>query len=71
MDELTTFTLEKVEEETADKWIKKQKKKYPHQGTTIGGRFSYKFTPTGLGCVVHIMDNLTGKQKEVTDISNW
>lgn len=30
MDELTTFTLEKVEEEDADKWIKKQKKKYPH-----------------------------------------
>lgn len=59
------------EQVVADEWIKEQKEKHPHPGTTIGGRFGYKFSPTGLGVAVSIHDNLTGEMKEVTDVSNW
>jgi hypothetical protein len=70
-EELLTFTVEDTEVEDANKWMKEQKEKHPHQGTTIGGRFSYKFTPTGLGVAVSICDNLTGESEDVTDVSMW
>lgn len=35
------------------KWLKEHKCKYtdPENGTAIGGRLTYYFTSTGLGCI--------------------
>ena len=70
-EELLTFTVEDTEREAANKWILEQKKNHPHPGTTIGGRFSYRFTPTGLGVGVEVIDNLTGASENVTDYDLW
>ena len=38
---------------------------------TIGGKISITFTPTGLGDVIIVRCNVCGKEKEITDVSNW
>jgi hypothetical protein len=65
------FEVEGKELDDSQAWMKKQKLEHPHPGTTIGGRFSYKFTPTGLGIAVHVIDNLTGDEEDVTDVGSW
>ncbi len=65
------FTISGEEFEKAQKWIKKQKKKYGDNCGTIGERFSYKFVPTGLGCIKTIKDNLTGKKLDLTTYDNF
>ena len=40
-------------------WIDKQIKKNPSTGGAIGGRFSYKFIPTGIGTVGIVIDGIT------------
>lgn len=37
----------------------------------IGGRFTYSFTPTGLGCVIKIRDNITEEELDVSDYEMW
>ena len=43
-------------------WIKNQQEKNPGIGGAAGGRFTYKFTPTGLGTVGTIIDGFTGDE---------
>lgn len=38
---------------------------------TIGGKISVIFTPTGLGDAKSVKCNVCGKEKEITDVSNW
>lgn len=38
---------------------------------TIGGKISIIFTPTGLGDCITVKCNACGKEKEITDVSNW
>lgn len=38
---------------------------------TVGGKFTYIITPTGLGNCIEIRCNACGKQVDITDISNW
>lgn len=38
---------------------------------TIGGKISVIFTPTGLGDAKLVKCNVCGKEKEITDVSNW
>ena len=38
---------------------------------TTGGKISIIFTPTGLGDVIVVKCNKCGKEKDITDISNW
>ena len=66
-----TFTLSGKEYEKAQKWIKKQKKKHGTKIGTIGDRFSYRFTPTGIGIGVTVIDALSGEEENVTDYSTW
>ena len=66
-----TFTVEADELKVAKKWIKKQKEKHGSEVGTVGDRFSYKFTPTGLGVIVSIVDALTGESKLLTNFDNW
>ena len=39
--------------------------------STIGGKISVEFTPTGLGYCINCKCNVCGKEKDITDISSW
>ncbi len=39
--------------------------------STIGGKISVIFTPTGLGDIVVVKCNKCGEEKDITDTSNW
>lgn len=43
----------------------------PSIPTAIGGRFSITFTPTGIGNIIQVRDNQTGKTKDITDVDSW
>ena len=69
-DEKLIFTIEGKELKSAKKWIKKQKKKNKKVGT-IGDRFVYEFSITGIGIGKSVRDCLTGKSKNITDYDKW
>lgn len=48
-------------------WLSKKKK----TSTTIGGRYTYKFTPTGLGLMIEVIDNFDKDTLDLTEIDNW
>jgi hypothetical protein len=64
------FKLEGTELEAAREFIKTQMEKDPHL-PTVGERWTYQFTPTGLGTTVSIEDNLLHDVKDLTDWSCW
>jgi hypothetical protein len=37
----------------------------------IGGRYTYEFTPTNLGTVVKVKDNLKKIELDLTDYDSW
>ena len=56
------FPISEEEDKNIKEWIKNQQEKNPGIGGAIGGRFTYKFTPTGLGTVGTIIDGFTGDE---------
>jgi len=64
------FELTPEEETKVKKWQNKQKKKDP---TTflVGERWMYSFTPTGLGTLKSIHDNLLNEDFEITGTKDW
>ena len=56
------FPISEEEDKNINEWIKKQQEKNPGSGGTAGGRFTYRFTPTGLGTVGTIIDDFTGDE---------
>ena len=54
------FPISEEEDKNIKEWIKNQQKKNPGIGGAAGGRFTYKFTPTGLGTSGTIIDSFTG-----------
>ena len=56
------FPISEEEDKNINEWIKKQQEKNPGSGGAAGGRFTYKFTPTGLGTVGTIIDDFTGDE---------
>jgi hypothetical protein len=64
------FKLEDKELEDAEKFIKSQRKK-DNSMPTAGERWTYLFTPSGLGTVVYIKDELLGDTKNVTNWDWW
>ena len=64
------FVLEQDEADAIKKWIEEQKKKDSSNFVT-GERWSYIFTPTGLGMLVSVRDNLLEEEKIVTNLDNW
>ena len=56
------FPISEEEDKNIKDWIKKQQEKNPGSGGAAGGRFTYKFTPTGLGTVGTIIDGFTGDE---------
>ena len=52
-----------------DKWLDtKDLKRYTG---AIGGRFTYCYTPTSIGTIVKIKDNLDGDELDVSDYDSW
>ena len=56
------FPISEEEDKNIKEWIKSQQEKNPGIGGATGGRFTYKFTPTGLGTVGTIIDGFTGDE---------
>jgi len=63
------FELLGKELESAESFIKKMKK--DDMLPTAGERWTYSFTPSGLGTVVYIKDELTGEKLDITDWDCW
>ena len=61
------FELDKEQIKKFNKWKKKQDKFGDYVGA-ICGRFTYSFTPTGLGVIVQVTNNLT---KDKLDLTDW
>ena len=64
------FDLNEKEEQSIVDWMAKQKTK-KEKLTTIGGRFSYIFTPTGVGNGIQVRDNLLDETFDATDYDCW
>ena len=63
------FELNEKELDEYNEFIKKHKKcKF---NSSIGGKITIKFTPTGLGNIIEVCCNDCGKHKYITDINNW
>ena len=56
------FPISEEEDKNIKEWIKNQQKKNPGIGGAAGGRFTYRFTPTGLGTAGTIIDSFTGDE---------
>mgnify|MGYP000167495059 FL=1 len=56
------FPISEEEDKNIKDWIKQQQEKNPGSGGAAGGRFTYRFTPTGLGTVGTIIDGFTGDE---------
>ena len=54
------FPISEEENKKINEWIENQQKKVPGIGGASGGRFTYKFTPTGLGVSGIVIDGFTG-----------
>ena len=63
------FETSDSQEPKLNKFLK-HKCKYKNQPTAIGGRISYKFTPTGLGCII-VVSCVCGKEVNLSDYENW
>jgi hypothetical protein len=64
------FKLDSDEIKKFEKWRKKQMKKNPSM-PTAGERWTFCFTPTGLGTVVEVHDGATNKSINLTDFDKW
>ena len=63
------FELNEKEFGEYNEFIKKHKNcKF---NSSVGGKITIKFTPTGLGNIIEVCCNDCGKHKYITDIDNW
>jgi len=60
-----------IKEEKAIKKFKKKQLKKDNIIATAGERWTYMITPTGIGTVIKIKDELLGDIEDVTDWSCW
>jgi len=66
-----TFTTTPEQDEKIRDWIHWQEVDKPSKLTAIGGRYTYEFTPTGVGIVVKIKDAVTKEALDVSDYDLW
>ena len=67
---LMTFRLDPVELARLTAFKEKHAKSCPAI-TTIGGKFTYIFTPTGVGTAIVVRCNACGEEKDITDVDSW
>jgi hypothetical protein len=56
------------QEQIANNWIETRNKE---DCGPIGGRWSYRFTPTAVGDCVSVVDNATGDELDLTDYDSF
>lgn len=61
------FELDEQEIAKFEEWQKSQEEKHPGHHTTIGGRWSFTFIPTGIGNIVKAADFETNEEIDLTD----
>jgi hypothetical protein len=64
------FELDDTQVEKFEKWKDEQKKKDSSM-PTAGERWTFCFTPTGLGTIVHATDQATHDTIDLTDWDNF
>jgi hypothetical protein len=70
---MKVFKLDEKQVAKLQKWLKSHDRTCEfkkEKGSTIGGRLTYRFTPTGLG-VISAVHCLCGKRVDLTDSENW
>lgn len=65
------FVIPDEEAQKAGEWLKKHEPicKQKEVGA-IGGKYTWSFTQTGLGCIM-VLKCACGKDIDVTDYENW
>ena len=70
----TMFSISEEEQQAIHNWIEKHREDHKvglFATGAIGGRWTYEFTPTGLGVITIIRCNLCKAEKNVTDFDSW
>lgn len=67
---MKTFTIDKETHEKINIWISEQKKK-DDSNYVSGERWTYSFTPGGLGTLLVVRDNILEEEKDFTDYENF
>lgn len=65
------FSLDPAETKALEEWQKSQKEKDSSNLSTVGGRWTFSFTPTGVGTILVVKDNLLGDEIDLTNTDNW
>jgi hypothetical protein len=73
---MTLFNIPLDAAPKIEKWVEFldtiiKEKKISRRTGAAGGRFTYSFTPTGLGTIVKIHDALTNETLDVTSYEEW
>lgn len=66
------FSITNEQKTALDSWYQEQRKKtdMDHCGA-IGGVLTYSFTPTTLGVVIKVTNNLNGETVDLSDYDSW
>ncbi len=64
------FELTQEQKDMVSVWCKERYAKQ-QSTTTAGGRYTYCFTPTGIGTIAILQDCITKKEIDLTDYDNW
>lgn len=67
---LMTFRLDPIELARLTAFKEKHAESCPAI-TAIGGKFTYIFTPTGIGTAIVVRCNACGEEKDITDVNSW
>lgn len=68
------FSFSPIQRERLLDWKKEQDKIYESSAMyagAIGGRYTYSFTPTGLGLIITVTNNITKDQIDLTNYEDW
>lgn len=64
----TKFELTDEQERVANEWIETRDRE---AHGPIGGRWSYRFTPTTVGACVYLVDNASGDELDLTEYDSF
>ena len=65
-----TFTPSDKELETSSKWIQDHKNRCTSKDAAMGGKYSYCFTPTGVG-EIFTVKCVCGEEVNATNFDSW
>lgn len=65
-----SWSISPKQAEKAQTWMDEHRADKKYAGA-IGGRFTWRFTHTGVGVVVKVADALTGDELDVSDYEDW